>query len=291
MCGIFGTRANPNAVEEVIQGLNDLAYRGYDSWGIAYAGESSIELEKQVGLVPPKLELDAKPNRVIGHTRWSTHGEPNTVNAHPHTSYDDRFVVVHNGIIENHLQLKRQCNGASFLSETDTEVIPHLIAQAVERGASPCDAVREVAKELDGRYAIVVLDQQTDTLMAIRRGSPLVAGKQGNLQYVASDALALSRYADSIIYLDDDQLVCCESDGVSLLCLETGKPLPVEFEPLSHEITPSSKGKYNHFMRKEIDEQLEVLTQPATNALPLEIDGMSAEQLRKFKRMIIIAHF
>lgn len=290
MCGIFGTRANPDALTQVIQGLNDLSYRGYDSWGIAFSEKSQITVHKRVGLVPPTLDLKAiKPNRVIGQTRWSTHGEPNERNAHPHLSYNGRFAVVHNGIIENYLSLKGECDDITFLSDTDTEVIGHLIARQVDQGSNPCDAVRQVANKLEGRYAFVVLDQLEDSLIAIRRGSPLVLGNKNGRQYLASDATALSRYADSIVYLDDDQLAYCQTDGISLHHLETGESLPVEFEPLSKEVTPASKGNYEHFMRKEIDEQVQVLSQPSTNALPLEIDGMSSEQLRKLKRIIIIA--
>jgi glucosamine--fructose-6-phosphate aminotransferase (isomerizing) len=290
MCGIFGTRANPNAVEQVVQGLNDLSYRGYDSWGIAYPGRSEVCSRKAVGLVPPTLDSTlSEIERAIGHTRWSTHGEPNESNAHPHISHDGRFAIVHNGIIENYLQLKKFCKDVEFHSETDTEVIAHLVANYVKDGSSPADAVRLVAKQLDGRYAFVVLDEQTDTLLAIRRGSPLVLGTAGDVQYIASDALALSRYADQIAYLEDDELVSCSADGIQLHELESGKALKPAFEPLAKDVTPTSKGKYAHFMRKEIDEQLQVLSQPATNALPLEIDGISLEQLRQLKRIIIVA--
>jgi glutamine---fructose-6-phosphate transaminase (isomerizing) len=289
MCGIFGTRANPDALAQVIQGLNDLSYRGYDSWGIAFEGKGAVETYKQVGLVPPELTLDGKhPSRAIGHTRWSTHGEPNKSNAHPHTSYNQRFAVVHNGIIENYLSLKKQCKGTDFASDTDTEVLAHLIAKQVELGTSPCDAVRQVAKQLDGRYAIVVLDQQEDTLIAVRKGSPLVLGQEGAAQYIVSDALALSRHANSIAYLEDDQLAYCQPSGISLHSLETGDELAIVFEPLSRDITPASKGNYAHFMRKEIDEQPQILAQPATNSLPLKIDGLDNSRLRSLRRIIII---
>jgi glucosamine--fructose-6-phosphate aminotransferase (isomerizing) len=291
MCGIFGTRANPAALAQVVSGLFDLSYRGYDSWGVAFAGKETMAIHKQIGLVPPELDLEMTTiasTRAIGHTRWSTHGEPNETNAHPHQSYDGRFAVVHNGIIENYLLLKKKCGDIQFLSETDTEVIPHLIAKHVGEGASPCDAVRLVAKQLDGRYAFVVLDRQNDSLMAIRRGSPLVVGLDGSVQYIASDALALSRYAKSIAYLDDDQLIYCDENGITLLDLNAGEALPLSFEAFSREITPSSKDGYAHFMRKEIGQQLELLTQPATNALPLEIIGLSFERLRQLKRIIIL---
>jgi glucosamine--fructose-6-phosphate aminotransferase (isomerizing) len=290
MCGIFGTRANPYALENVIQGLNDLSYRGYDSWGVAYPGESDVSTHRAVGLVPAWLNLGISGvKRAIGHTRWSTHGKPNEANAHPHLSYDKRFAVVHNGIIENYLALKKQCEGISFQSETDTEVIVHLIASHVAKGLTPADAVRRIATELDGRYAFVILDQKCDALLAIRRGSPLVLGLNGDTQYIASDASALSRHANQIAYLEDDELVCCYSDGMMLQKLGSGEFIEPEFEPLNKDVVPTSKGKYAHFMRKEIDEQLQVLTQPATNALPMEMAGISPNQLRRLKRIIIVA--
>lgn len=292
MCGIFGTRANPAALEQVIQGLSDLSYRGYDSWGIAFPGKTQVSTHKAVGLVPESLQLDAakQAQRVIGHTRWSTHGEPSETNAHPHLSYDGRFAIVHNGIIENHLELKEPCKDVPFVSETDTEVLVHLIARLVEQGKKPSEAVGDVAKQVEGRYAFVILDTLTDELLAIRDGSPLVLGKNGDSQYIASDTFALSRYANQITYLEDNQLVSCSVDGIKLYELESGREIKPKFEQLSPGVdAPTSKGKYAHFMRKEIDEQLQVLAQPATNALPLSINGINNQQLKQFQRIVIVA--
>lgn len=290
MCGIFGTRSNPAAVSQVIQGLNDLSYRGYDSWGVAFENRAEISVQKELGLVPKKLEnTHAESSRAIGHTRWSTHGKPSKANAHPHLSYDKRFAVVHNGIIENYLALKKLCEDVEFRSETDSEVIAHLVAKKAEEGLTTSEAVRSVAQQLDGRYAFVVLDRQEDCLIAIRRGSPLVIGQCGDIPYIASDALALSRHADSIAYLEDDQLVVCDQQGMHLFNQGTGAAATIQFEPLSKEITLASKGDYEHFMRKEIDEQLEVLALPSNNALPLKMEGITTEELRGLKRIIIVA--
>lgn len=290
MCGIFGTRANPEALKQVIEGLNDLSYRGYDSWGVAFAENGKTMVHKQVGMVPK--ELDLAPHHVgqcvIGHTRWSTHGKPNQANAHPHLSYDHRFAIVHNGIIENYLALKKNCPDIEFNSETDSEVIAHLLAKAVAEGHAVREAVRVVAQQLEGRYSLLVLDRESDALIAVRNGSPLVLGKNDCAQLISSDTLALARHATAIAHMEDGELAYCDNKGIEIQNLKNGNTRPARYEVLSQEKLAVCKGDYEHFMRKEIDEQPLVLAQPCTNALPLDIPGLNRSRISQLKRVIIV---
>ena len=289
MCGIFGTRANSAALKHVIEGLNDLSYRGYDSWGVSFAEQGQLVVHKQVGMVPEQLELDnTVSHHVIGHTRWSTHGEPNQANAHPHLSYDKRFTVVHNGIIENYIALKKSCSDIKFVSETDSEVVAHLLAKAAEKAADIRQAVCNVVKQLEGRYGLLIQDRESNALIAVRNGSPLVLGKSENTQYISSDTSALARHATAIAYMEDGELAYCDDNGIELQDLSSGETRPAQYEELSQEKLAVSKGDYEHFMRKEIDEQPLVLAQPCTHALPLEIPGLSKDRLCGLRRIIII---
>ena len=291
MCGIFGTHSNPAAIKDVIQGLNDLSYRGYDSWGIAFYGDKHLEQIKSAGNVPATTPIATEHRRTaIGHTRWSTHGGPSDTNAHPHLSQDQRFAVVHNGIIENHRTLREQCPGIPFTSETDTEVIVHLISKEVANGKSPIEALRCVGKQLEGRYAFVVLDQETDGFMALCSGSPLVVGLSecGGVQYIASDVQAISRHATQVMHLKDDQLLHCHKQGIDLQSISTGDIQAVDMQPISRRIKPASKGQYTHFMRKEIDEQATCFENSAITQLPLELSGIDRKQLQGLTRIILL---
>lgn len=199
MCGIFGyIGPRNNAGSIVIKGLKNLEYRGYDSWGIALKREDgSLRIGKDVGKIGAVKPEDFAENShlAIAHSRWATHGGVTKENAHPHFGCDDRIAVVHNGIIENFQELREElkAKGHSFTSETDTEVIPHLIEDFLKSGISLTEAVRKACKRFHGRYAILVMDKQSEGLVAARTGSPLIVGVGKGEFFVASDIPEIGR--------------------------------------------------------------------------------------------------
>ncbi len=259
MCGIFGLRGSDKAPAEVAIGLRDLSYRGYDSWGIVSHDGKRFHCQRQVGLVPDNPDLKSQSCRMaMGHTRWSTHGEPAVRNAHPHMSDSGDIAVIHNGIIENDKKLRRMLPDVTFRSETDTEVIAHMLQSAVDQGHSLQQAVWQTAEQLDGRFAIVVMQQSTGEMLAIANGSPLVAAQSGSRQWVSSDTYALSRHSETAIRIPDMHLLVCQESGMQLLDMN-GQIVALQEEPIQHRYEQSTRGQYKHFMRKEIDDQVTVL--------------------------------
>ena len=269
MCGIVGVVNGQRVASILIGGLQKLGYRGYDSAGLATINGGKIEFRRTKG----KLEnlenllarepLDGKIG--IAHTRWATHGAPTAVNAHPHVT--DKVAVVHNGIIENFKELREelQALGHDFASDTDTEVIPHLISHYMESGLSPVEATAETLKRLDGAYALGILFQGCDDqLIAARRGSPLVIGHGEDAMYLASDALALSAFTREITYLEDGDLVVLRQDGVEIRD-EAGQRVNRPVRHSKFDSTEVGKGSYRHFMLKEIFEQPVVIRRTMGN--------------------------
>ncbi|MBF0340390.1 MAG: glutamine--fructose-6-phosphate transaminase (isomerizing) [Magnetococcales bacterium] len=263
MCGIIGVIGERNATPILVEGLKRLEYRGYDSAGIAVvARDGAIEITRSKGkLIHLEARLAETPRTGmvgIGHTRWATHGPPTEQNAHPHQSR--RVAVVHNGIIENHQELRREliAQGALFTSDTDTEVIPHLIDLELDRGLEPADAVRAAMRRLQGAYALGILIRGTDLLIAVRRGSPLILGLGEGENFIASDATPLVPYTRRMIYLNDNDLAVLTRTSVRITDLD-GHPVdrPVKFSHVSADLT--DKWPYRHFMQKEIFEQPTVL--------------------------------
>ncbi len=215
MCGIVGYIGRRDAVPVLLEGLRSLEYRGYDSAGLAVVYRNKLQVTKTAGRVQDlreKVSDRTKATVGIGHTRWATHGEPNDVNAHPHTDTQGRIAVVHNGIIENAEQLRDAltARGVKLVSDTDTEALAHLIAAEVDDGAGPgCleDAVRRVLRRVEGTYGLVVLDvRHPDELVVARNGSPIVLGIGESEMFVASDVAALVRYTKQVVYLDDAEV-------------------------------------------------------------------------------------
>ena len=222
MCGIVGYIGRRDAVPVILEGLRSLEYRGYDSAGLAVVYRNKLQVTKTAGRVQDLRERVSDRTKAtvgIGHTRWATHGEPNEVNAHPHTDTDGRIAVVHNGIIENAEQLRDAlvARGVKLVSDTDTEALAHLIAAEVGEetgGLSLEDAVRRALRHVEGTYGLLVLDtKQPHELVVARNGSPIVLGIGESEMFIASDVAALVRYTKQVVYLDDAEIatVCAAS--------------------------------------------------------------------------------
>ena len=257
MCGIFGYLGKrDNALEVVIKGLQKLEYRGYDSWGVTTDLNGELFVKKEVGKISEANLDDFKEKKAklaVGHTRWATHGGVTDVNAHPHFDPDKQIAVVHNGIIENYEEIKKELGPENFISETDTEVIAHLIAK-YRKGLPFKEAVLKAVQRLEGRYAIVVLNVGENYLIAARRGSPLIVGIGDNEYFLASDIPAFLEYTQNVNYLDDNEMVVV-NEGVEFLNLKTGEPVKKRLVNIDWQAESSEKGEYDHFMLKEIMEQ------------------------------------
>ena len=260
MCGIVGAIAHRNVVPILVNGLQRLEYRGYDSAGISVLGEGGLQRLRRSGKVHELAEAvqaaGLESALGIAHTRWATHGGPSESNAHPHVSGDD-IAVVHNGIIENHEPLRRELEAAGygFDSDTDTEVIAHLIHQARSDGAGLAEAVRRVASRLEGAYALGVLAaDEPDHLVALRSGSPLVIGLGFEENFIASDQLALLPVTNRFIFLDEGDLAEVTRDRIHIIDRE-GRAAEREVHEFDGSYEDAEKGEYRHFMRKEIFEQ------------------------------------
>ncbi len=263
MCGIIGyvganALTSPDTLEVLLNGLNGLEYRGYDSAGVALSN-GSLEVYKhegQVSNLESMLPQSAPDSVGIGHTRWSTHGPPSDRNAHPHTDTHNRVAVVHNGIIENYEELKTtlQAQGVTFESDTDTEVVPHLIAAELEAGADEETAFRRAIDQLEGSYAIAAVFADSETIYAARHESPLVIGVSDEGNYLASDVPAFIRFTDRVIYIDDGQFVTLDRDSVTVTDSE-GHTVETKTETISWSPEDAGKSGYDHYMLKEIHEQ------------------------------------
>ena len=263
MCGIIAATANRDIVPILIEGLHRLEYRGYDSAGVAVVTDAGLKSEKAVGQVGVLDEAVAQAKLTghcgIGHTRWATHGKPTETNAHPHHS-NDTLALVHNGIIENHAALKAGlvAKGYAFASDTDTEVIAHLIHHHVSNRPDPADrlsVIQQALKQLAGAYAIaVIFKDQPEHIYAARMGSPLVVGVAAGEGYVASDPLALLQVTDRMRYLDNGDVVVVTPKSSQVTDLE-GHGVERAVERFQHGDQAADKGPYRHFMLKEIVEQ------------------------------------
>jgi len=263
MCGIIGMIGNTSVVPTILEGLRRLEYRGYDSAGIAVLNQGTTERRRAAGKIAKlENELTKKPldgNTGIGHTRWATHGVPNVVNAHPHVS--GSVSVVHNGIIENHKQLREELVSFGFAmeTETDTEVVAHLVKYYHDRGLTPEKIMRVIIDRLSGAYALVIMiADYPGMLMAARKSSPLAIGFGNNAMFVGSDALALAPMTRRISYLEDGDWTIINQDSLTIY---NSKNVQVERPVSLTEVSGAliGKGKYRHFMDKEIHEQPEVI--------------------------------
>ena len=295
MCGIIGymqTRGGQTTTatvgdggvaqgpgEIVHQGLLNLEYRGYDSVGVALVGESSgVTVTKQSGAVDG-LTVPDVPDAThgIGHTRWSTHGPPTDANAHPHTDCFGDVAVVHNGIVETYKELKRDLTGHEFTSDTDTEVIPHLIEAELDADpdADLLGAVRRVEDRLEGSYAICAVREDDDRIIVARRGSPLVLGRGEEATFVASDVTAFLEHTRDVTYLEDGDVAALSPAGVDIFA--AGESVEREIEAVTWEADAAEKGGYEHYMLKEIHEQPEALRQTIAGRLDVDAGNVDLD--------------
>lgn len=265
MCGIFAYYGHKNnAPKIVVEGLKRLEYRGYDSWGLAYKTNDDINIYKRVGKIGDVKTKDLqfeKSTLAIGHSRWATHGSVNQKNAHPHFTENKEIVLVHNGILENYLEIKKilKKKGHKFISDTDSEVIAHLIEEHAKTKNFET-SVREAVKEMEGRYAIVVMKKNEDRIIAARKGSPLIigVGKTKGEYYIASDIPAFLPYTNQVIYLDDNQLIQINSK-LKFLDIIKNEEIKKRIIEIEWDAQSAEKGEFPHFMIKEIMEQKDTL--------------------------------
>jgi glutamine---fructose-6-phosphate transaminase (isomerizing) len=263
VCGIVGILGREPVAEHLVDALKRLEYRGYDSAGVATLEGATLERRRAQGkLRNLEKKLESEPLRGtigIGHTRWATHGRPSEANAHPHAT--DRLAVVHNGIIENFRELREELekNGAKFASETDTEVVAHLVTHEMSKGRSPVEAVKAALPRLRGAFALVFLFKgETDLLIGARKGSPLAVGYGDGEMYLGSDAIALAPFTDMISYLEDGDSVVLSRKSIAVHDAHGAKvERPVIKSSASAFLV--DKGNHRHFMAKEIHEQPEVV--------------------------------
>lgn len=264
MCGIVGY-IGPKSVESVlVAGLKRLEYRGYDSAGIAVMDEGELATRKAVGKIAElDKQLKDQPvfgNSGIGHTRWATHGEPSMINAHPHLNRDKSIAVVHNGIFENYTKLKSELidDGYVFLSETDTEVAPHLMDKYIAEGFSTDEAFVRMVKRLEGQYALAVIsEKETGKIYFARKGSPLIIARGNNEYLIASDIPAVVPIADEAIYLEDGEWGFITNGSVELYNMD-GDSIEPHWQPVSVNVEDVEKGDFDYLMLKEIYEQPDV---------------------------------
>ncbi|MBC7694419.1 MAG: glutamine--fructose-6-phosphate transaminase (isomerizing) [Burkholderiales bacterium] len=306
MCGIVGYIGNRDAFPILIKGLQRLEYRGYDSAGVAMINpEGSMNVYKKKGKVSDLLEFskdkDKSGNIGIGHTRWATHGEPNDVNSHPHYSQTKDLVIIHNGIIENYASIKEglQKRGHTFMSQTDTEVLIHLIEdiRQHEPGMKLSYAVMAALKQVNGAYAIVILDKNDpDTLIAAKKGSPMVIGIGEDEFFIASDASPIVEYTKNVVYIEDEHVAIIRRNDELKIRTIRDKEITPYVQELEMELEAIEKGGYDHFMLKEIYEQPRSIFDSMRGRLNsetghLKMGGIEEHEgkFKNAKRIIIIA--
>lgn len=289
MCGIFGYTGKSIANDLVYQGLKRLEYRGYDSWGIAVNNHGKIEMFKAVGEIQDKKELHQLPRTTtaIGHTRWATHGGVTVNNAHPHMASDNSFSLAQNGIVENYANLKAELEkkGYKFTTQTDTEVIVKLIEESLKSTTKFQDAVKQAFKLLEGRNTIAILRTNGD-ILAVRNGSPLVIGIAKDGIFLASDALSFAQHTSNVVFVDDNDFVSISDGKLSIENILTGKTKKIEIQKLQNTYSEINKGKYDHYMIKEIVEQSQTIIN-ATNYTSKELEPL-AEYIEKTHRVYVI---
>lgn len=285
MCGIFGyIGKNINAATLVLEGLKTLEYRGYDSWGIAVVDKiPKIIIKKKAGKIGNATVSELPHSNIaLGHTRWATHGGVTDINAHPHFDCSKNIAVIHNGIVENYLELKSQLGkiNHNYISETDTEVIVHLIEDNLKRFPFR-EAVFNTFKRLLGRNAIIALSANDKSLAVAKNGSPIALGLGISENYIASDAAALIPYTKKIIFLEDEQLAEITGDDIKVYSLLTGKRVKSKITIIDWKPEEAQKGPYPHFLLKEIMEQGDSIKQAVSQNID-DINNLSSIIKRSF---------
>ncbi|MEK6222534.1 MAG: glutamine--fructose-6-phosphate transaminase (isomerizing), partial [Chloroflexota bacterium] len=304
MCGIVGYVGPRDAAPIILNGLKRLEYRGYDSAGIAVLENNEIQIRKEAGkldnLLTAVTDRPLQGNLGMGHTRWATHGEPNALNAHPHSSTDGNVVVVHNGIIENFLELKDElaAEGTKFVSDTDTEIIVHLVDRYMATGMDMIEAAQKTFSRLEGHHGIVVFSaNEPDKLIATRIGyaGGVVIGFGDGEMFIASDTPALLEHTKKVVYLESKQMAVVTKDGLNLKTIAGDN---IDFEPMtvSFDAQSAQKGEFDHFMQKEIHEQVRSLAATVSGRvdysegkISLPTLGLTPEFAQKIEKIVIIA--
>lgn len=302
MCGIVGYVGSEQAAPILLDGLSRLEYRGYDSAGIAVVSpRHELQVKKSVGRLKALSDLvhggaDVEGTIGMGHTRWATHGAPNDVNSHPHVSEDGRFAVIHNGIIENYVEIKEFliAQGVTFVSETDTEVVAQLLEFYYNECHDFFESVGRVLRRIEGAYALGMLCADCpDRIIAARKDAPLLLGYGEGCSFLASDATAIIRHTRDVVYMDDGEIAVLTREGISLYNAMQ-QPIEKEHHFIEWEVSAAEKGGYPHFMLKEIMEQPEALRHAITPRLrggEIVFDDLklTPERIRGFERIFIVA--
>jgi glucosamine--fructose-6-phosphate aminotransferase (isomerizing) len=301
MCGIIGYIGPKNAIPILINGLKRLEYRGYDSAGISFLKDNHIGVRRSAGKIK-ELESAIRGERLksdigIGHTRWATHGKPSEENAHPHRA--GGIVVVHNGIIENYFELREKLKkkGHVFTSETDTEVICHLILSYSDNGRNLEEATKKALMHVDGAYAIgVISEAEPDKIIAVKNDSPLVVGLGNGEYFIASDIPAFLKYTRNVLILDNGEMALITRNGISVTDIHKNKPVKKTATKITWSPVMAEKGGYKHFMLKEIFEQPRAIADTIRGRFSLEKKAVSLEEfsltenmLKKVKKIFLVA--
>lgn len=299
MCGIVGYIGESQAAPVLLEGLSKLEYRGYDSAGMAVFDGKQIHVQKATGRLKVLSELTHDgtllPGTVgIGHTRWATHGEPSDTNAHPHCNRDGSIAVVHNGIIENYLKLRKklQDKGYEFLSETDTEVLAHLLDYYYK--GDPLEAITKIMHRVEGSYALgIIFIDHPDVIYAVRKDSPLIVGKGSDGNLIASDVPAVLKYTREVFFIQNEEIACLSKDDIEFFNVD-GEPIQKESKTIEWDVNAAEKGGYEHFMLKEMYEQPKTVRDTLSprikgNQVVIEELGMTDEEIRQINRIHIVA--
>ena len=299
MCGIVGYIGREQAAEIILSGLEKLEYRGYDSAGMAIYDGQKINITKAVGRLKALDEIthggESMPGMVgIGHTRWATHGVPNHVNSHPHFNQEETIAIVHNGIIENYIPLREKLlkRGYTFVSDTDTEVIVHLLDYYYK--GNPLEAITKVLHRVEGSYAFGILfADKPDEIFAVRKGSPLIVGKNESGSFIASDVPAILRYTRSVYFVDEQEVACLKEDSIRFFTVDE-EEIQKECVHIDWDENAAEKGGYEHFMLKEMYEQPKTVMDtlmPRIKGEEIVIDelNMTEEDLRSIRKIHIVA--
>ncbi len=291
MCGIVGFNGNQQAAPVLLEGLSKLEYRGYDSAGIAVFNQNEVEIVKAKGRLKSLMEKTNDGQSVngtcgIGHTRWATHGEPSEDNAHPHISFHEKIVTVHNGIIENYQELKDRLlkEGYIFYSQTDTEVATNLIEFYYLKNKDPLKAISEAMMRIRGSYALaVMMKDYPDQIFVARKDSPMILGVSNQESYIASDVPAILKYTRNVYYIGNLEMACLKKGSISFYNLD-GEEIEKECQEIKWDAQAAEKGGYEHFMMKEIHEQPKAVEDTLNsiikdNQIVLDLEGLDISNL------------
>lgn len=301
MCGIVGYIGEEQAAPILLNGLTKLEYRGYDSAGIAVLNNGKIQMEKVSGRL--KRLKDATENGAalpgtvgIGHTRWATHGSPSDTNAHPHFNKEQSIIVVHNGIIENYNKLKQMLieKGYEFISQTDTEVLAHLLDYYYKRSKNPLTALTKVMQKVEGSYALGILFQDyPDTVYSARKDSPLIAGKSAGGNFIASDVPAILQYTRDVFYMENEEIAVLSRDQITFYNMDE-EPLKKNAVRIDWDVNAAEKGGYEHFLLKEIYEQPKAVRDTISPRIQngevvIEELGVTDKEIQQIGKIMIVA--